>query len=72
MTTLFFFVVGINAVSILYLLITLTRLRNYIIKNSFEETKYTLLFGFVPLESYIYAYVVSVVAYGMFLWYIIV
>lgn len=71
MTTLFFFVVGINAISVLYLLVTLTRLRNYVTRNCFEESKYTLLFGFVPLQAYVYGYVIMVIAYGMFLWYIV-
>ncbi len=72
MTTLFYLVVAINAVSILFLLITLSRLRNYVRRNAFEESKYTLLFGFVPLEGYIYAYVISVLAIGMFFWFIVV
>ncbi len=70
MATLFYFVIAINVVSILFLLVTLSRLRTYVKKNAFEESKYTLLFGFVRLDGYVYAYVISVIAYGMFFWFI--
>lgn len=72
MTTLFYLVIAINVLSILFLILTLSRLRKYVSKNAFQESKYTLLFGFVPLEGYIYAYVISVLAFGMFFWFIVV
>lgn len=68
--TLFFFVIIINVVSVLYLMLNLLRLRNYLIRNTFEESKYTLLFGFVRIEAYIYAYVICVLVFGTFLWFL--
>lgn len=67
---LFYLVVAVNAVSVLFMILTLSRLRNYVKKNAFEESRYTLLFGFIPLEGYVYAYVISVLAFGMFFWFI--
>lgn len=70
MEIMFIIVIAVNTLSILFLLISLWRLRTYLRKNSLEESKYTLLFGFIRLEGYVYAYTVCTIAYGAFLWFI--
>ncbi len=66
--TLFIFVIIINAISIIFLLMNLMRLRTYLLRNSFDESKYTLLFGFVHIKAYIYLYAIFVLIFGTFLW----
>ena len=46
----------------------LMRLRTYLLRNSFDESKYTLLFGFVHIKAYIYLYAIFVLIFGTFLW----
>lgn len=63
--------VVLQAVSLAFALLTLVRLYHYIRRYKFDESKYTLLFGFVHLHwiSASYAFLVAawiVVSFGIF------
>lgn len=61
----------INIISIIFLIISLMRLRIYLRQVTLEESKYTLIFGFIDLKIYIYSYILFTLLYGAFLWIII-
>lgn len=71
MDILYILVITVNIISILFLLVSLKRLRTYMRFISLKESKYTLVFGFVDMKIYVYTYVFFVFLYGTLLWFII-
>lgn len=71
MNILFVIVALVNAVSILFLVLTLRRLRKYSHQMLLEESQYTRMFGRVDLGAWLYGYVFFVLFYGVVLWFII-
>ena len=60
MTSLWIIFVILNVASVGFVLITLRRFYNYIKRHRFDESKYTLLFGFVHLRWIAALYLVMV------------
>ncbi len=69
-TPTFLYISALNAVSFIFLIISLIKLRGVLKFLTLEENNYTLLFGFVGVRMYIYLYVISVVLLSVFLWFI--
>lgn len=55
------FAIVLDVFSLLFLAIALARVRKYMRKNFFEESRHTLVFGFLHLKMYVYAYIFFVV-----------
>ena len=51
------FLISIHLSSLIFLTISITRLRDYAAKHSFEESKYTMLFDFVRLPHVVVIYI---------------
>ncbi len=69
-TPTFLYISALNAVSLIFLIISLIKLRGVLKFLTLEENNYTLLFGFVGVRMYIYLYVISIVLLSVFLWFI--
>jgi hypothetical protein len=59
----------INAISLLFLIFGLRRLKHYSRQMALEESQYTRMFGHVDLRTWVYAYVFFVIFYGTLLWF---
>lgn len=67
MSILFYLVVIANIISLGFLYVNLSRFRTLLKKSHFEESKYTLLFGFVHPGIYQFCYALNVLVFGVFL-----
>ena len=59
----------INVISLAFLGISLIRVFSYMRRNTFIETRYTMLFGFIQMKHLIFVYMMSVLVFmgGSFL-----
>jgi|GEM_PF-2527806 len=67
-TPTFLYVSTLNGISIIFLIISLIKLRGVLKFLTLEENNYTLLFGFVGVRMYIYLYAASIILLSIFLW----
>ncbi len=67
MSTLFYLVIIANILSLGFLYVNLSRFHTLLKKSHFEESKYTLLFGFVHAGMYQFCYIVTVLAFSILL-----
>lgn len=67
-TPTFLYISALNAVSIIFLIISLIKLRGVLKFLTLEENNYTLLFGFIGVRMYVYVYILSIIALSLFLW----
>lgn len=58
--------IAIHIASLIFLAISLLRLRDYMAKHSFEESKYTMLWGVVRLPHVVALYVGGTAAWVVF------
>lgn len=68
LTPTFIYISALNAVSIIFLIFSLIKLRGVLKFLTLEENNYTLLFGFIGVRMYIYLYVLSILLLSLFLW----
>lgn len=69
-TPTFLYISALNGVSLIFLIISLVKLRGVLKFLTLEENNYTLLFGFVGVRMYIYLYAISIISLSVFLWFI--
>ncbi len=69
-TPTFLYISALNGISLIFLIISLVKLRGVLKFLTLEENNYTLLFGFVGVRMYIYLYAISTVSLSIFLWFI--
>lgn len=68
LTPTFLYVTGLNALSIIFFIITVTKLRRLLKFLTLEESSYTLLFGYIGVRTYVYMYAFSILTFAVLLW----
>ena len=64
----FLYVTGLNALSIIFFIISLKKLRRVLKFLALEESSYTLLFGYIGVRTYMYMYALSILVFAVLLW----
>lgn len=70
LTTTFIYVTSLNLLSIVFLIVSLRKLRNILRLLTLEESHYTLLFGWIGARTLANFYILTILGLSAFLWFV--